>query len=95
MINNKKSTISAAITTVANVLENNVNSSHSVNNTVLSPEELRSIRLRNNNVRQLIYKEVKKPGKIHGELWDMLSNLQGPPWIRRDFIKEVKLEAMR
>ena len=92
-INNKKSTISSA--TVSNVLENNVNTSHSVNNTVLSAEELRSIRLRNNNVRQLIYKEVKKPGKIHGELWDMLSNLQGPPWIRRDFIKEVKLEAMR
>jgi len=88
-LNNKKASISSAI--VSNVFENDNNTS----NSALSPEELRSIRLRNNNVRQLIYKEVKKPGKVHADLWEMLSNLQGPPWIRRDFIKEVKLEAMR
>lgn len=61
----------------------------------LSPDELRSIRLRNNNVRQLIYKEVKKPGKSHGGLWEMLSNLHGPPWIKRQFIQEVRQEAVR
>jgi len=60
-----------------------------------SPEELRSIRLRNNNVRQLIYKEVKRPGRGHTELWDMLSGLHGPPWIRRQFIQEVRQEAVR
>merc|ERR1719510_2302460 len=37
----------------------------------LTSDELRSIYLRNNNVRQLIYKEVKKPGKGHSELWEM------------------------
>jgi hypothetical protein len=62
----------------------------------LTDDELRSIKLRNNNVRQLIYKEVKKPGKVHQDLWNMLDNdLHGPPWIRRQFIQEVKLEALR
>ena len=60
-----------------------------------SAEELRSIRLRNNNVRQLIYKEVKKPGRAHGELWEMLARLHGPDWVRRQFIMEVKQEAVR
>jgi len=60
-----------------------------------SPEELRSIRLRNNNVRQLIYKEVKKPGRGHAELWDMLASLHGPPIVRRQFIQEVRQEAVR
>jgi len=60
-----------------------------------SAEELRSIRLRNNNVRQLIYKEVKKPGRAHGELWEMLGRLHGPDWVRRQFIMEVKQEAVR
>ena len=60
-----------------------------------SAEELRSIRLRNNNVRQLIYKEVKKPGRVHGELWEMLGRLHGPAWVRRQFIMEVKQEAVR
>lgn len=62
---------------------------------VLTPEELRSIRLRNNNVRQLIYKEVKRPGKKHEQLWQMLAQLHGPPWIRKQFIIEVRLEAIR
>lgn len=61
----------------------------------LSPEELRSIKLRNNNVRQLIYKEVKRPGRQHRDLWEMLGKLHGPPWIRRQFIQEVRQEAVR
>merc|ERR1712083_690181 len=60
-----------------------------------SAEELRSIRLRNNNVRQLIYKEVKKPGRGHAELWDMLASLHGPTIVRRQFIQEVRQEAVR
>jgi len=61
----------------------------------LTPEELRSIKLRNNNVRQLIYKEVKRPGKCHNLLWKMLEELHGPPWVRKQFIREVKQEAIR
>jgi len=61
----------------------------------LTAEELRSIRLRNNNVRQLIYKEVKRPGKKHDQLWQMLAQLHGPPWVRKQFIIEVRLEAIR
>jgi len=61
----------------------------------LTAEELRSIRLRNNNVRQLIYKEVKRPGRGHCELWRMLAGLHGPAWIRRQFIQEVRQEAVR
>jgi len=60
-----------------------------------SAEELRSIRLRNNNMRQLIYKEVKKPGRGHAELWDKLASLHGPPTVRRQFIQEVRQEAVR
>ena len=58
-------------------------------------EELRSINLRNNNVRQLIYKEVKRPGRSHLKLWTMLEELQGPAWVRKQFILEVKQEAIR
>merc|ERR1712226_828643 len=61
----------------------------------LSAEELRSIKLRNNNVRQLIYKEVKRPGRQHRDLWEMLGKLYGPPSIRRQFIQEVRQEAVR
>ena len=67
----------------------------SVEDVLQMPDELRSIRLRNNNVRQLIYKEVKKPGRNHGGLWEMLANLHGPPWVKRQFIQEVRQEAVR
>ena len=83
---------------IPNVTEKeNIMKTNSNHNTYedLSPDELRSIKLRNNNVRQLIYKEVKKPGKAHGVLWDMLANLHGPPWVRRQFIQEVRQEAVR
>ena len=40
-------------------------------------------------------KEVKKPGKSHGELWEMLANLHGPAYIKQQFIQEVRLEAIR
>ena len=75
--------------------ENHINSNHKVKFEELSADELRSIRLRNNNVRQLIYKEVKKPGRSHGGLWGMLSDLHGPPWVKRQFIQEVRQEALR
>ena len=52
-----------------------------------SPEGLTSIRLRNNNVRQQIYKEVKRPDRGLTELWDSLTGLQ--------FIHEVRQEAVR
>jgi len=61
----------------------------------LTKEELRSIKLRNNNARQLIYKEVKRPGKKHEKLWEMLAQLHGPPWVRKHFILEVRQEALR
>ena len=62
----------------------------------LSKEELRSINLRNQNMRQIIYKEVKRPGKNHDKLMQMLrDDLHGPPQIRRDYIKEVIAEAGR
>ena len=38
-------------------------------------------------MRQLIDKEVKRPGRGHTELWDMLTGLQ--------FIHEVRQEAVR
>ena len=62
----------------------------------LNKEELRSINLRNQNMRQIIYKEVKRPGKNHDRLIKMLKHdLHGPPQIRREYIKEVIAEAGR
>lgn len=61
----------------------------------LTAEELRSIKLRNQNMRQMIYKEVKRPGKNHEKLFAMLRTLHGPSEIRRDYIGEVILEAKR
>ena len=46
-------------------------------------------------MRQMIYKEVKRPGKDHRKLFEMLKTLHGPRNIRRDYIGEVILEAKR
>ena len=61
----------------------------------LSKEELRCVLIRNQNMRQMIYKEVKRPGRCHVHLWKMLEGLHGPPWVRKQFIHEVKQEALR
>jgi len=64
--------------------------------TTLSKDELKSVQLRNQNMRQIIYKEVKRPGKNHQKLMEMLRNdLRGPPSVRRAYIKEVISEADR
>ena len=62
----------------------------------LTKEEMRSINLRNQNMRQVIYKEVKRPGKNHDRLLQMLrEELHGPPQVRRSYIREVIAEAGR
>ncbi len=61
----------------------------------LSKEELRSVQLRNQNMRQIIYKEVKRPGRNHERLFDMLRELRGPRYVRRDYIGDVIAEARR
>ena len=41
-------------------------------------------------MRQIIYKEVKRPGKNHDKLLQMLRDeLRGPKHVRRDYIQEV------
>jgi len=62
----------------------------------LTKEELKSVQLRNQNIRQIIYKEVKRPGKNHDRLMTMLKNdLHGPPSVRREYICDVIREADR
>ena len=61
----------------------------------LSKEELRSVRLRNQNMRQMIHKEVKRPGQNHGKLFSMLKDLVGPKAVRVEYIGEVVQEARR
>jgi hypothetical protein len=46
-------------------------------------------------MRQMIYKEVKRPGKNHATLFKMLKELHGPPGVRREFIIDVIREARR
>ena len=53
----------------------------------LTPEELRSVRLRNQNMRQMIYKEVKRPGRDHTDLIRMLGDLQGTRPVRVEYIR--------
>ncbi len=60
----------------------------------LTPEELRSVRLRNQNMRQMIYKEVKKPGRDHSNLLLMLKEqLQGPRAVRLQYIRYSAVES--
>ena len=61
----------------------------------LSKEELRRVFIRNQNMRHLIFKEVKRPGKDHGKLFEMLRDLHGPPSVRRTYIRDVIIEARR
>ena len=62
---------------------------------VLSKEDLRCVFIRNQNMRHLIFKEVKRPGKDHGKLFEMLRDLHGPPSVRRSYIHDVIVEARR
>jgi len=61
----------------------------------LSPEELRSVRLRNQNMRQMVHKEVKRPGRDHSQLMSMLKGLHGPKRVCKEYICEVAAEARR
>ena len=61
----------------------------------LSKEELRCVLIRNQNMRQMIYKEVKRPGKDYTKLFAMLRDLHGPPSVRRSYICDVIGEARR
>ena len=42
------------------------------------------------NMRQIIYKEVKRPGRNHERLFQMLRELHGPRHVRKDYISEVR-----
>lgn len=46
-------------------------------------------------MRQMIFKEVKRPGRDHGRLFEMLRDLHGPGDVRREYIAGVVLEARR
>jgi len=61
----------------------------------INKEESRRIAVLNQNMRQMIYKEVKRPGKNHTKLFEMLSELHGPPSVRREYINDVIREARR
>ena len=62
----------------------------------LTKDELHSIKLRNQNMRQIIYKEVKLPGKDHRRLFRMLhEDLHCPPNIRQEYIRDVIREDKR
>ena len=61
----------------------------------LSREELKSVKLRNQNMRQIIYKEVKRPGLNHDRLMEMLKNdLNGPASVRREYIKGLTINSI-
>ena len=49
-------------------------------------EERRKVETRNNNMRQTIYKEVKKPGRNYDRLLELLKELHGPADMRQQYI---------
>jgi len=61
----------------------------------LTKEELRRVSVLNLNMRQMIFKEVKRPGKNHDRLFEMLRDLHGPPCVRHNYIQDVIREARR
>ena len=58
-------------------------------------EERRKVETRNNNMRQIIYKEVKRPGRNYDKLLELLKELHGPAEIRQQYILDVMKEAKR
>lgn len=62
---------------------------------VWSKEELRCVYIRNQNMRHMIFKEVKRPGKDYSRLFDMLRQLHGPVSVRRAYIQDVMDECKR
>ena len=66
-----------------------------VSESVWDREERRKVETRNNNMRQTIYKEVKKPGRNYDRLLELLKELQGPVDIRQQYILDVIKEATR
>ena len=58
-------------------------------------EERRKVETRNNNMRQTIYKEVKRPGRNYDRLLELLKELHGPADIRQQYIFDVIKEATR
>lgn len=70
-------------------------SSNITNNKEWNHEERRKVETRNNNMRQIIYKEVKRPGKNYDRLLELLKELHGPADIRQQYIMDVIKEANR
>lgn len=62
---------------------------------VMDVEERRKVETRNNNMRQIIYKEVKRPGRNYDKLLELLKELHGPAEIRQQYILDVIKEATR
>ena len=58
-------------------------------------DERRKVETRNNNMRQIIYKEVKRPGRNYDRLLELLKELHGPAEIRQQYILDVIKEATR
>ncbi len=77
------------------MLSPSIKSPPPITDIVLSKEELRRVSVLNLNMRQMIYKEVKRPGKNHDRLFDMLRDLHGPPYVRHNYIQDVIREARR
>merc|ERR1712045_328304 len=69
--------------------------SSNTNNKEWNHEERRKVETRNNNMRQIIYKEVKRPGRNYDKLLELLKELHGPAEIRQQYILDVIKEANR
>merc|ERR1712029_1301074 len=62
---------------------------------MMDVEARRKVETRNNNMRQIIYKEVKRPGRNYDKLLELLKELHGPAEIGQQYILDVIKEATR
>ncbi len=53
------------------------------------------IKAKNNHMKPLIFKEVKRPGRNYDRLMTLLKEIQGPINIKEQFVLEVVREASR
>nr|CAD7393840.1 unnamed protein product [Timema cristinae] len=68
---------------------------HVNHNIRLSKDEVAKIRRFNLDVRTLIYKEVRKPGKNHSRLFEHLRTLKGPVDMQVKIVNDVIHESLR
>ncbi|XP_063239498.1 integrator complex subunit 6 [Bacillus rossius redtenbacheri] len=66
-----------------------------VNHVELGRKELAKIKRHNLDIRAMLYREVRRPGKDHTQLFDLLRTLKGPVELQVALVQQVIEESLR